>query len=127
VSPTEGADRVRETIDAAEEVDAPEPEPLVAPHEESRPYPVDALSPTIRAAVITYQHYGRQPISLVASSALSVASLATQGLANVGRDRHLIGPISLNHAVIAESGDRKSNVAPRRRPTRTDIFPTITA
>src|SRR5262249_1457591 len=72
---------------------------------------------TIRAAVTTYQHYGQQPIPLVASSALSVAALSTQGLVNVGRDRNLIGPISLNQAVIAESGERKTSADRRmKRP-----------
>ena len=78
----EGGERVREILDQAEEMDAPDPEPLVAPHEEPLQYPVEALPPTIRAAVTTYQHYGQQPISLVASSALSVAALVTQGLAH---------------------------------------------
>ena len=74
---TEGAERVREILDAAEEMGVIDPEPLVAPHEEPRPYPVDALPSTIRAAVTTYQEYGQQPIPLVASSALSVAALST--------------------------------------------------
>jgi len=119
VSPTEGAERVREILDAAEEMGVIDPEPLVAPHEEPRPYPVDALPSTIRAAVTTYQEYGQQPIPLVASSALSVAALSTQGLVNVGRDRNLIGPISLNQAVIAESGERKTSADRRmKRPAQ---------
>jgi hypothetical protein len=60
--------------------------------------------------VTDYQNFGQQPIPLVASSALSVAALATQGLVNVGRDKDLIGPISLYLAVIAESGERKTSV-----------------
>jgi uncharacterized protein DUF3987 len=119
VSPTEGAERVREIVDGTEEINAPDPEPLVAPHEEPRPYPIDAFRPTIRAAVTTYQHYGQQPIPLVASSALSVAAFSTQGLVNVGRDRNLIGPISLNQAVIAESGERKTSADRRmKRPAQ---------
>ena len=119
MSPTEGAERVREILDAAEEMGVIDPEPLVAPHEEPRPYPVDALPSTIRAAVTTYQEYGQQPIPLVASSALSVAALSTQGLVNVGRDRNLIGPISLNQAVIAESGERKTSADRRmKRPAQ---------
>ena len=93
----------------------PDPEPLTAPDEEPKPYPLDALPPTIRAAVSAYQRFGQQPISLVASSALSVAALATQGLVNVGRDKNLIGPISLNLAVIAESGERKTSADRRMR------------
>jgi hypothetical protein len=93
----------------------PDPEPLTAPDEEPKPYPLDALPPTIRAAVSAYQRFGQQPISLVASSALGVAALATQGLVNVGRDKNLIGPISLNLAVIAESGERKTSADRRMR------------
>ena len=119
MSPTEGAERIRESVDAAEEIDAACPEPLVAPHEEPLRYPVEALPPTIRAAVTSYQQYGQQPISLVASSALSVAALTTQGLANVGRDSNLVGPISLNLAVIAESGERKTSADRRmKRPAQ---------
>ena len=111
----EGADAVREAIDSSEQMDLPDPEPLIAPDQEPHPYPLNALSPTIRAAVSTYQQFGQQPIPLVASSALSVAALAIQGLVNVGRDRNLIGPISLNLAVIAESGERKTSADRRMR------------
>src|SRR6266480_4648092 len=86
----EGVEGVRQAVDAAEELKMPDPEPLVAPDEEPHPYPLDALSPTLRAAVTAYQRFGQQPIPLVAGSALSVAALATQGLVNVGRDRNLI-------------------------------------
>jgi hypothetical protein len=93
----------------------PDPEPLIAPDEEPRPYPLDALPPTIRNAVSVYQSFGQQPIPLVASSALSVAALATQPLMNVGRDKNLIGPISLNLITIAESGERKTSADRRMR------------
>src|SRR5262249_28344617 len=83
--------------------------------EEPRPYPLDALSPTIRAAVTAYQEFGQQPIPLIASSALSVAALSSQGLVNVGRDKNLIGPISLNLGVIAESGERKTSADGRMK------------
>src|SRR5262249_19933033 len=82
----EGAEAVRQAVDAGEEPDMLDPEPLIAADEEPRPYPLDALSPTIRAAVTAYQEFGQQPI-------------------NVGRDKNLIGPISLNLGVIAESGE----------------------
>jgi hypothetical protein len=84
------------------------PEPLVAPTEAATPYPVDALSPVMCAAVEGYQAYGQQPMALVANAALASASLASQGLVNVRRDQNLVGPISLNLMVIAESGERKT-------------------
>jgi hypothetical protein len=111
----EGIDAVRQILDEAEEVRFPEPEPLIAPDEEPRAYPLEALPPKMRAAVNSYQRFGQQPIPLVASSALSVGSLATQGLSNVGRDKNLVGPISLNLIVIAESGERKTSADRRMR------------
>ena len=47
---------------------------------------------------------------MIASSALATASLACQGLADVGRDSQNIGPISLSLLTIAESGERKSSL-----------------
>ena len=111
----EGIEAVREGIDAAQEIEMADPEPLIAPDEEPRPYPLNALPPTIRAAVSAYRSFGQQPVPLVASSALSVAALATQGLSNVGRDNYLIGPISLNVIIVAGSGERKTSVDRRMR------------
>src|SRR5437667_706886 len=111
----DGIEALRQGIDAAEEIEMPAPEPMTAPDDEPRPYPLDALPPTIRTAVSAYRSFGQQPIPLVASSALSVAALATQGLSNVGRDNNLIGPISLNVIMIAGSGERKTSVDRRMR------------
>ena len=98
-----------EILERAEEVEWPEPEPILATEEDARPYPLDALPPVMRKAVETYQRYGQQPLPLVACSALANASLAAQGLVDVGRDENLIGPVSLNLAVIACSGERKTS------------------
>jgi hypothetical protein len=84
--------------------------PLVREEEEPRPFPVEALGSTIEEAVIEFQGYGKQPLSMIASSALATASLACQGLADVGRDSQNIGPISLSVLTIAESGERKSSL-----------------
>lgn len=77
--------------------------------EESLPYPVNALPDIIRDAVVEYQEFGQQPMAIVASAALSVATLACQAHYNVARDFGLIGPISLNFITIASSGERKSS------------------
>jgi hypothetical protein len=111
----DGISAVRQVMDAAEEIQMPDLEPLVAPDDEPRPYPLDALPPTIRNAVAAYQSFGQQPVPLVAASAVSVAALASQGLLNVGRDKNLIGPISLNVMMIAESGERKTSADRRMR------------
>ncbi len=75
---------------------------------ESQPYPVSALPPLLRDAVVEAQSFVQSPAALVACSALSALSLAAQGLANVRRDHQLVGPVSLYILAVAESGERKS-------------------
>jgi Protein of unknown function (DUF3987) len=96
-----------------------DPTPLVPDHQKAEPYPIDALSPTIRGAVETYQSFGQQPIELVACSALATASLACQGLADVDRNG-LTGPISLSFVSVARSGERKSSADKRMRKAAAD-------
>jgi len=84
------------------------PRPLLPALELETPYPTDALPPMLRNAVTSYQHYGQQPMALVACSALANLSLACQALANVARDRYLVSPVSLYFLVVAQSGERKS-------------------
>jgi hypothetical protein len=86
-----------------------DPIPLMSPAESPKAYPVDALPTIIRNAVLSYQNYGQQPLAMVATSALASLSLCAQGLANVARDNHLIGPISLNIISVASSGERKTS------------------
>ena len=45
---------------------------------------------------------------MVATSALAAMSGAVQGLVDVRRDSQLVGPVSLNTVVIADSGERKT-------------------
>jgi hypothetical protein len=87
----------------------PDPEPLIEPHEKEQPYPLDALPSVISSAVTEYRDYGQQPLSLIASSGLATASLASQGLVDVARDPRLVGPISLNYSIVAVSGERKTS------------------
>ena len=102
-------DSARTAILHAVPVERADPIPLVTPAEEPKPYPLDALPSIIRSAVNAYQRYGQQPLALVAGSALASVSLCTQGLANVARDSHLLGPVSLNIISIAASGERKTS------------------
>ena len=92
---------------AAPDIGWPEPDPLTAPGE-PQPYPVNALPPPLRDAVVEAQSFVQSPAALVACSALSALSLAAQGLANVRRDHQLVGPVSLYILAVAESGERKS-------------------
>jgi hypothetical protein len=86
----------------------PEPKPLTVGEAET-PYPIDALPSILRAAVEEYAKYGQQPVPLIAASALAGVSLVTQGLADVARDEHLRGPLSLYFLLIAVSGERKTS------------------
>lgn len=92
------------------EINWAEPIPLIHEYEQSLPYPVQCLPTLIQEAVIGYHQYGKQPLSLIACSALATVSLACQSLANVARDRLLISPVSLYFLLVAESGERKSSV-----------------
>ncbi len=86
-----------------------DPEPLQGQHLSAENYPVEVLPDIIREAVLEYQSFGQQPMPMVAQAALSAASAACQGLADVRRDDVLVGPISLSMMAIAESGERKSS------------------
>ena len=59
------------------------PQPLVRETPPGRPYPVEALAP-LKAAVQEVQASTGAPVSIPAQSALSTASLAVQGFADVG-------------------------------------------
>lgn len=73
-----------------------------------KPYPVHAFPGPIFDAVEEVYNSMQAPLSMVSLSALSQASLSVQHLANVRRDTHLEGPISLYTLIIAASGERKS-------------------
>ena len=82
------------------------PQPLVREIAPGGEYPVHALGP-LRAAVEAVQGMTQAPVAIPAASALSVASLAVQGFADVetlGGAR----PTSLYTLTIARSGERKS-------------------
>jgi putative DNA primase/helicase len=86
-----------------------DPEPFVSEMPAARPYPLDALPEPMRAAVLEYQAFGKQPVALIATSALSALSLAAQHLADVARGSELSGPTSLNTLTVAISGERKTS------------------
>ena len=87
--------------------DWPEPLPLTAKIE-FEPYPIDSLPSVIRHAVSEVVGFVKAPEAMVAMSAISALSLASQGLADVKRADKLQGPISLFTMTIANSGERKS-------------------
>lgn len=85
----------------------PEPEAL-ARQAEAEHYPVQALPGILREAVDKVHAFVQAPLLLVACSALSGLSLAAQGLVDVRRDRHRVGPVSLYMLAVADSGERKT-------------------
>ena len=103
-------DRAAEWLALARPAEAepwPEPEEL-REGEEPEPFPLDALPPDVMAAVVEYQACGGQPVEMVVTAALATMSGCVQGLVDVRRDRQLVGPVSLNSVVIADSGERKT-------------------
>jgi len=97
-------------ISGAKKSKWPDPIPFITTQPQSKPYPIDALPSIIQDAVVNYQEYGQQPISLIACSALANVSLACQSLANVARDELLNSPTSLFFLTVASSGERKSAI-----------------
>lgn len=75
-----------------------------------REYPIDTpgFPAIMRDAANEVQSYVKSPLALVICNALGVASLATQGLAQVRTDKRLVSTLSLYMIMIAESGERKT-------------------
>lgn len=88
------------------------PDLLLRPTPAPAPYPVEALGP-LHAAALAAQDVTQAPIALCGQSALAIASLATQGLADVELLSGAAAPLSLFLLSIAESGERKSSVDKR--------------
>ena len=113
-----GLDAVKACIDRAALMTAstssgsadawPELQPLIA-KTEAADYPLDALPPLIRNAVIEVCGFVKAPVSLVAMSALAALSVAIQAHTDVQRDIKLEGPCGLFFCGIADSGERKTS------------------
>lgn len=91
------------------------PAPLATPRplvevEVAAPYPVDALPPLIRDAIVEVAAWVQAPVALIAASALAAVSSAVQTRFSVRRDAALCGPATLYLLTVAESGERKSTV-----------------
>lgn len=82
------------------------PQPLVREIPRGTEYPTHALGP-LREAVEAVQAATQAPVAIAAQSALSVASLAVQGHADV-ETLASCAPVSLFCLTIAQSGERKS-------------------
>ena len=93
---------------AAAEPMAPQPLDLRASLGEAVDFPVDALPPALRDAILAIEAIAQVPTALAAQSVLSACSLATQGFVNVQTITGQTCPTSLFFFTIAASGDRKS-------------------
>lgn len=86
----------------------PELQPLIA-RTEAQQYPLDALPPLIRGAVMEVCGFVKAPVPLVAMSALAALSVAIQAHVDVQRAIKLEGPCGLYLCGIADSGERKTS------------------
>ncbi|TXH69379.1 MAG: DUF3987 domain-containing protein [Thiothrix sp.] len=87
----------------------PEPLPLTS-ESMSIPYPLDVLHGIIGEAVREAVKIVGCPVALAANSALSVLSVAGQGVANIHYTNQKSAiPLSLNLLALADSGERKTS------------------
>ncbi|PIM06335.1 YfjI family protein, partial [Escherichia coli] len=80
---------------------------LLAPE---NPYPIYALPPLVRNAIIETQKNTQAPLAMVATSALTAISIACQNQIDVCRPGNLRGPVNLYSLILADSGERKTTV-----------------
>jgi Protein of unknown function (DUF3987) len=105
-----GAERVRETIFGADEVQPEPPRPLMRELPPADPFPVDALGDVLGAAASAIHDRVQAPVAICGQSVLAAAALAGQAHADVllpigpGQSR----PLSLFLVSVAPSGERKS-------------------
>jgi putative DNA primase/helicase len=93
------------------------PQPKAILGARSKPdFPLHALPPLLRDAVVEVQAYVQAPTALIVSSVLGVASVICQGLYKVRRDNTLVSPLSLYLLSVAEPNERKSKIESYFRP-----------
>ncbi|GDO99527.1 hypothetical protein BvCmsNSNP012_01989 [Escherichia coli] len=76
---------------------------LLAPE---KPYPIYALPPVMRDAIIETQQNTQAPLAMVATSALTAISIACQNQVDVCRYGSLRGPVNIYTLVLADSRKR---------------------
>jgi hypothetical protein len=108
-SPASGMAGNRSVVFSVNPLPAAPPLPLMRHEGTAEPFPIEALGPR-RAAAEAAQHVSQAPMALAAQSALAVASLATQALADVETLSDQATPLSIYALSIAKSGERKSTV-----------------
>jgi Protein of unknown function (DUF3987) len=110
VSPTEGAERVRESVDGAEEVRPETPRPLMRELPPADPFPLDALGDVLAPAARAIHDRVQAATAIAGQAVLSAATLAVQGHADVllpiggGQPK----PVSSFFITVASTGERKT-------------------
>ncbi len=87
-----------------------QPIPIKPPVAEPGAYPVEALSPKIKAAMIAVVDKVQVPVSIAANSLLAAAALAVQAFVDIELPTGERIPSCLYMVTVASSGDRKSSV-----------------
>ena len=77
---------------------------------EEKPFPLDALGPILKEAVLAIESKTMAPTELGVSSVLAAVALAAQSVANVTLRSGSAAPLSLYLLPIAETTERKSSV-----------------
>lgn len=100
---------VTEAILNAEAHEPERPRPLRRDLPPPKPYPVDALGPTLGNAIRRINEVVKAPLALCAQSVIASVSLANQGYSNAVLDGRKY-PLSLYLLTGGESGERKTSV-----------------
>ena len=104
----EGAERIRETINGAEEIRREPPRPLVRELPPSDPFPVDVLGPVLQAAAEAIHDRVQAPLAICGQSVLAAATLAAQAHADIELPTEQPRPLSCNFITVGASGERKT-------------------
>ncbi len=109
--PPDGAERMRTAFEEAEEVRPEPPRPLTRDTAPADPFPTEALGDVLAPAARAINDRVQAPIAMCGQSVIAVATLATQGHANVlvpiGRQGQA-RPLSCYFVSVASTGERKS-------------------
>ena len=104
-----GLDEVKAQIDSANDIEKSPPEPLRRISLSSNQFPIDALGPILKPAVLKIHEMIQAPLAMCGQSVLAGASLALQGLIDIeidGRRR----PVSEYFLSVGGTGERKTAV-----------------
>jgi len=106
---SKGIEEVKAQLDRTGDIEKPTPEPLRRIARSTNTFPIDALGPILKPAVLKMHEMIQAPLAMCGQSVLAGASLALQGLIDVeidGRRR----PVSEYFLSVGSTGERKTAV-----------------